>query len=638
MTTRRQLPALAAALLLAASAAATGGPDDSDAKTAPVFSEAIDVAGRAAASEAATVTVIDRARLESSGALTVGEALSLDGVLRLGSGSRGALVAMRGGGPNLTLVLLDGVPLNNHTEIEGGAVDVGALPLDLVERIEVVRGPLSFFLGSSPLSGMINIVTRRGSDAGPRVTAVLGGGSPDLSTASASYSRGDAGRDLLIAASWNRDDERLGDDAFEQLEVLANGGRRIGDHLSMRLSGRFASLTRQDYPEASGGPIYGNGELRDTDSTSLSFSSTLDYQPTARQYHGLSLAVARQERDRTSPFVPPSLPPSTESARFTKLRGGWIGRFDLDPALRLSAGVDVERDEGHNESLQLLPPQWGGPQPGDYDLARTTPGAFVELRHERGALLLEGGVRADLPEDRAAAWSPRLGARWRSPGSSLSWRASAGRSFKLPSFFVLGSPRSLGGNPDLLPERSTGVEVGVDLNLARGAAGVTLFRTVYDQMIDFDFPTFRFVNRATIVARGVELSAEGPLASTVSLRGDLTWQKVEDREDPDNEMLHEPAWRANALLLWQATRTVRLALAGRYVSGSYDSQLPVPQLDRVAAGNRFDLTLDWSATEQLTLRLRLENLADNTFETYIGFPEPGFNARLVAKWAVGPSR
>src|SRR5688572_8855327 len=133
----------------------------------------ITVSSRAAESSTASTTVLDRDRIERSQSTTAAEVVrEVAGVHLLESGSLAgtAHVLTRGGDANFTLVLLDGIPLNDATDVQGGAFDLSTLDVDAIEGVEILRGPHSHFFGSSAVAGAINLVTRGGgSDAAFRL-------------------------------------------------------------------------------------------------------------------------------------------------------------------------------------------------------------------------------------------------------------------------------------------------------------------------------------------------------------------------------------------------------------------------------------------------------------------------------------
>lgn len=115
----------------------------------------------------AAVTVIDREQLDLLQGVDLGEALALvagiDVIRSGGPGQSPLSVYIRGAGPKHTLVLIDGVPfrdgINSLTPIE-------VLPLEAIERIEIVKGPRSAQWGAAALGGVINIITRNGAKQG----------------------------------------------------------------------------------------------------------------------------------------------------------------------------------------------------------------------------------------------------------------------------------------------------------------------------------------------------------------------------------------------------------------------------------------------------------------------------------------
>ncbi|MEZ4546331.1 MAG: TonB-dependent receptor plug domain-containing protein [Thermodesulfobacteriota bacterium] len=113
----------------------------------------------------ASVTVITREQIEERNPSSVAEILQqVPGLYVDQPASRGGVtsVYIRGGDPNFTLVLIDGVKVNDPTNNRGGSFDFSTLSPDNIERIEIVRDPMSSLYGSDALSGVINIVTKKG--------------------------------------------------------------------------------------------------------------------------------------------------------------------------------------------------------------------------------------------------------------------------------------------------------------------------------------------------------------------------------------------------------------------------------------------------------------------------------------------
>ena len=399
------------AVLLLAPAGVRGDTGDSPATT--VYATAT-VSERPLDSATAAVTVIDRATIESLGAATVADVLRfVPGVQVVGAGTRGSLsvAQIRGGDPNFTLVLVDGVPVNDGTYQVGGVFDFEGLPASAVERIEVVRGPFSSFYGSTGLAGVIQIFTRRGGAAGGEAAVTAGdahhrGGEVTLS--------GGGRGEYFLGLAYQEEAERVGEERFEQLHATGTGawslGRLAGGDAHLRLAGRAARWDADDYPEASGGPLLGSGELRSSHHEEASLGAELQ-AGTASNRHQVVAAVYRHQLERESPAIGFLVPPSTEDTRFTRLRLGWTWTRSWSPELELSLGADAQREQGRNDSLLLLPPFLGGAVAGDYDLQRTTPGVSGQLLATAGRWTLELGSRLDWVPATVPATAPGAGGR-----------------------------------------------------------------------------------------------------------------------------------------------------------------------------------------------------------------------------------
>lgn len=644
-STARLLPA---ALLLLLSLS----PADAQEPPPPVetFYATATVRERPLESATAAVTVIDREEIEASGARTVADLLRrTPGVDITGNGTRGGFTTaqIRGGDPNFTLVLLDGVPLNDPTYQVGDAFDLEGLPTAAVERIEIVRGPLSAVYGSTGLAGAIHIISREGREGKPgrlHPEIEVQGGDAGLRGTSAAVSGGvggvgGAGRGgtWFLGTSWEEEERRVADERFRQLSVHGNLTLPVGEHARLSLRTRHADWEGDDYPDASGGPVFGSGELRRSDHGESSLGAELKLGEEGR--HRLTAAFYRHDLDSTSPAVPPQVPASRQQSVFTTGRLGWSSVLWSARGLQWTGGVDVARERGENDSVLFLPPFLGGDVAGDYTITRTLPGAYTELVLDRGGrsnFAVEIGLRADKPEGVSAQWSPRLGVSWR-PGPSATGpvrlHASAGRAFKLPSFFALASPPQLGGNPDLKPERSVGGDAGLDWRLSPALdAGVTAFWQRYEDLIDFDFATFRHLNRTAVRARGIETTLAWRPDDRLTVEANGTWQQVEDLTT-HARLRHRPRRVGGARLRWRAGDRLDLELDAQAVSRSFDEQIPVPGRDTVAGHGLVGLTAAWRVTPDWQLRARFDNLADRGYETLIGFPGPGRSVRIGLRWS-----
>ncbi len=611
----------------------TGAAEDAAAtRQEPQERERVVVRARPLDSVAASLTVIDEATIEAANARTVAELLEYTAGARvLSTGSRGGAttIQLRGGDPNFVLVLLDGVPLNDPTDIEGGAVNLSNLPVSSVQRIEVARGPLSYFYGSTALSGIVNIVARRGTTTEPQVRVSVEGGGSELLRADAAVSGVAGAGDYYVGFDVERQAGHIGDDDFRQANVQGSFSLPVGEDANLQLTTRAASWEADDYPESSGGPIFGSGDLRNTTAVEFDLGADVHWATTDRWRNRFIGLYYRRDLERDSPGVAPLVPPSIEDTSYGHLRGGWLTTYDTSDATSVTAGVDIDHEGGTNVSTLFLPPFFGGAVSGDYELSRTTPGAFVETTVGAGALGFEAGLRADFADSADTEWSPRLGARYRLGDHGTSVRGTVSRAFKLPSFFALASPPQLGGNPELRPETSVGIDVGIDQRVDAWdlTLGATVFWIRYEDLIDFDFDRFQNVNRDQVRARGVEISLRWDPSPRLSLFSDLTYQTAED-PNSDEPLRNLPEWAGSVRVGYKPVEALQVRAEVAFASESFDVQIAAPGMTTVAGYGVLDLAATWQLLPSWQVFGRIDNLTDTDYEHFIGFPQKGITARI----------
>jgi vitamin B12 transporter len=617
-------------------------PEVMAAEKPPVFYETTTVTAQPVSSATGSVTIVDAVEAQTAQARSATDLLQdVAGIQLLRSGGRAGQTNayLRGGDPNYTLVLLDGIPLNDATDLQGGAVNLEELPAGMVEKVEIVRGPLTSFYGTSSLSGVIQLFTPRGGPGPMKASAGAEAGNAALWRGFAGAS-GPAGARGGVAAgmSWDQESHRIAEDRFRQLDAWAGATLGVGATTELRLTGRFADGEADDYPDASGGPVYGSGELRHTKHQDLALGTHLSFGDPAGRRQQLLVGLSRRERDRVSPAVPPQVPASSEQVAFTRLRLSWLTPLVRTPRTTLDAGASGDGEWGRNTSVLELPPFLGGDVPGDYRQTRWSGGIFAGVRHEsalgggRGSVLLEAAVRADASTSDSAELNPHAGIVLRPGTGTTRVRISAGRASKLPSFFALASPRALGGNPDLRPESAWGGEAGLEheSRSARLTVGATYFLQRYEDLVDFDFEQFLHVNRARVRTQGVELSARWQPHRSLAIDAEATYLEAEDLDG--GVLLHEPHWMGGARVTWRPGERLSLRLQARAVSSSFDEQIPVPERDTVDGYGLLGFSGSWRIRNGLTLRARLDNLTDRAYETLIGFPGPGRSFWIGLGW------
>jgi vitamin B12 transporter len=615
---------------------ATTATSGGEAKRTPVFYETATVTARPVSSASGAVTVVDSQEIEAAGDRSGAEILDdVPGLAVLTSGGRAGFghAWIRGGDPNFTLVLLDGIPLNDSTDLQGGAVNLEELPADLVGRAEVVRGPQTAFYGMTGLSGVVQLFTPRGQPGPVQASGAAEVGNADLRHGSA-HASGTAGRTGWSAGvAYDEERHRVALDRFRQVDAWGSTDVAFGTASELALTVRAATGSGDDYPDGSGGPVYGSGETRHSDHDDLALGGRLLFGRPGGRRHTVTVGFARRVLDRTSPAVPPLVPESREQTTFDRLRLAWQVPLESSGTTQVDVGVSADGEWARNSSVLQLPPDLGGQVSGDYRDTRWSGGVFGIARRRVGAVLLEGALRADAASGSTIQLHPHLGVVWTLGGGATRIRASAGRASKLPSFFALSSPRALGGNPNLRPERTVGGEFGVEHRVSgtRLDAGATFFLHEYEDLVDFDYDRFQNVNRAKVRAHGIELTLRWEALPSLSLEGEATWLEARDLSG-GGPLLFEPRWSGGGSLTWRPDDRLSLRVFVRAISPYLDHQLPVPELDTVAGYGLLGFAGSWRVQDGWSLRTRLDNLADLGYETLIGFPGPGRSIWIGVGW------
>ena len=554
-------------------------------------------------------------------------------------GSR-ASVYTRGLDPNHTLVLLDGVVVNDPSNARGGSFDFSTVGVGGIEQIEIVRGPLSAVYGSDAIAGVIHIRTAGGR--GPDRAEIDASGGRFGAVRVQAAASGERGLfDLAVSGSYQDDGspEGLGD--YRGAHAQASLGADLGGGTGLRAVARFGNAREEAYPEFSGGDeLAAIREFERRDIDDLAGGITLEAAPVSWLDASFVASTYQRWEDRRSPGVAPSSgdpfgipaePDSQDRLRRYDLSGQATLHAPHD--LSLTLGGEVEWEHGESDATLVFFDPGLAPVPTGFRMDRSQGGPFAELRWSAplGATLL-AGLRGDFSDEGDEEWSPRVAASLPLP-LDVELHASWGEGFKLPSFFALGSP--VVGNPDLEPEESRGWDVGLRGSFfgTRLEPSVTWFDLRVDDLIDFDLDTFRLENLERVRSRGVELEIRGRPRPELSIRAHATWTHTRDRHD--RRLRNRPEWRGGVELDWSPVDRLRLRLQGVFVDEVRDASVPTaPGVVELDAWMRFDLALEWSATGWMEVYAAVDNLFDADYEEAVGFssmsirPRAGVRARF----------
>lgn len=545
-----------------------------------------------------SLSVVEQREIDDRQAVSVGELIATTPgatLLTTGGPGRAGSLFLRGADSNQTLVLWNGIPLNDPLY---GGFDFAFLPVDGAAKVEVVRGPASSLYGSHAVAGVVQVLTASRQGAGIR----LEGGENAYRRASVAAGQVYGAWQVDFVGLHREGDGEVPNDDFTSDDALLRLGWQPLPGLQV------GALARFDDSEVGLPWSYGQLQLRQRsawrehqlatpltwtrgawslDAQLSQFSSELAYRNPDDPFFTRGDGEGRSTRARAA--VVHHLEAAWGS--------GWIG-----------GGGEWQRQTARSASNF-------GTEIGDE--SRRNWASFVEASWSLGAVRVEAGLRRDDDEGYGQHLSPRAGLVW-SLRHELRLRASFGEGFRAPALGELYYPFS--GNPDLEPEESRSFELAVDYQPGAFTVSLAAFDNRQHNLIDYDFAANRNVNVGEARSRGLELGI-GWRSQLLAVELNASRLEAED-ERTGAPLLRRPEESAN-LLLRAHPGPLTLHATMRYVGARPDRDAATFALIELPSYVRVDLGVQWSATPWLSPYARVENLADRAYEEVAGYPAPG---------------
>ena len=583
-------------------AAAGGLAFHSTAFAATELDEVIVTATRlpSAAEDIPGVRVIDEAEIDARQAVFAIDVLNTVpglSVFRTGGAGGSTSLRLRGAESDKTLVLIDGVPVNDPSLPDGG-VDLSSFDLADVARIEVLAGPQGSIWGSDAIGGVVAFTTRELD--GWRAQAEFG--SRDTLRGSAAFGVASAERALGASISGLSTDgvsavaTGTEDDGFDTWTASVNGRQRMG---SVELDGRLrytaAEVEQDGYDDFF---VFG-----DTDSwyESQAWSGFVRGRVNAfRLAHTLSLSAFDIARESHSQFG--------SSFEADRQVWRWTGEAG-SPADPLAFVVGAERED-IAATLSA----------GDAQHGATS--AFGVLRWRPfQRLTLNGSLRHDNPDEYEGETTARVSAAYRL-GAGFVASAAWGQGFKTPtiSHTVCDFCFPAGPSTDLTPERAEGWDLRLAWESADGrfSGDVTGYRLSVRDQIAY---TGRYVNLERTLTKGIEAEGGARLTDALSLRATYAYTDAIDATT-GLELYRAPEHSGSVSLGW-ARGPAKGMLTVRAESEQADIEPATFSRSTREGFVVADVAGSWVLADGVELTARVENLADEDFQEVLGYGEPG---------------
>jgi vitamin B12 transporter len=545
----------------------------------------------------ASTIVITREQIERAGILTLAELLQRFGAAEIrstGGAGQPSSVFLRGANSNHTLVLVDGLRVNSATS---GAAALEHLPIDNIERIEIVKGALSGLYGSDALGGVVQIFTRR--DAKPRLDASFGVAHPDQMRAALGLASTERDTELVFDAGYNnvrrafatkpgapfgihnpdRDPYRQAFASFLLAHTLWQG-----EKVALKA---WQSKGRADFDD-------GPGPKRARNTQTLDGAQLLSTNRFAQGWLSrLSIGRTRDESRVESSFG--------GLFRTQQQQVSWLHEF-ASPYGQMTLGAEWRREKVAGDV-------------GYAKDARETASVFTSYSERLYGGQFEFSLRRDEADGKLRRNSGSVGYAFElAPG--LRAHARGARGFRLPTFNDLYFPGF--SNPALRPEESSQYEGGLRATLGGWRVSALHFSNQIRDLIAFDPALFQPNNIARARITGTEIEAGGRLAR-VDLRATLTQQTPVDRAS--GKTLQGRARQFGTLEATTAfgawTAGVNLAGVGhRFDSRNESATSRMGGYTLIGASLRYRIDARWS------LDLSAQNFGDKRYELAKGYETP----------------
>ncbi|SJM92139.1 Vitamin B12 transporter BtuB [Crenothrix polyspora] len=525
-------------------------------------------------------------------------------------------VFMRGTDSKQLLVLIDGIKVGSATL---GGTPFEFIPIDQVERVEIIRGPQSSLYGSEAVGGVIQIFTRKGGDSKkPRVTLDAGGGSYDTLKASGTisgklnntwYTAGASHYNTQGFSTQPRVNNPFGGppldqpdhDAYYNTAVNARVGHRFDNNAELEAS-FMRSQGRNDYDaQLEDKTLFINQVAALTGSMNV----VDNWRTTLRLGHSF---------DDNSQFAPQAHDKGFVSRFYTqRWNTSWLNEIAINDNHQLMAGVDFRLDENAGSDIN------GAAVPNDNtnqyrEKSRYDVGVFGEYH---GQLLdnhfVNASVRWDKNERSGNYVAGNVGLRsnW---SYGLSTFANFGNGFKAPSFNDLYWPNA--GNRFLKPEESMSAEIGLAGKHSNVQWELRAYHTNLDNLINWaPAPTqtdpFRWipsnVDKAEIQGIEAEISTQ-----ILGWNGKLNMNILSPEDRKTNKRLLR---RADKTLSFDLSRSFGQFDVGGTVLAQDHRFDDAANAVKVAGYVTVDLRAAYHFDKHWLLSAKLNNLLDKQYQT-----------------------
>ena len=534
-------------------------------------------------------------------------------ISQTGGMGNSASLYVRGTEGRHVLVLIDGVPMA-RAGISNG-IDIGQIPVSLVQRVEYIRGPRSAVYGSGAIGGVVNIITMNDNERA-QINAGVGTDGYQTYDGAVNHRFGDTtvtaagayqttnGFNVQPNSPYSGDSDR---DGYRNKMFLGGVQHQFDDNFSGFFRG-YGYTANSDYDQGSYGYAGGNDESQSYNQswdTGLRYSSGIYSSQLIANYQRLknynySNDLGRYAGDATLDDM---------EQRYLQ----WGNNLEVGHGA-ISGGVDWKQEKLTSSSTTLAD-----------TYKRDTTGLYLTGQQQIDAVTLEASGREDHDEQfgwhgtwqTAAGWEFVEGYRATLSYGTGFLAPSLGQQFGATRFASAYGP-GIAANPDLKPEESKQWETGIE-----GLTGpldwrLSVYRYEIQNLIDYKNNQYINVKSATI--KGVEWTGN---LTTGPVDHHLTLQYVDPRDDQTDKVLYRRAKQQVKYELTGQIADLGWNVMYQYLGERYDNDYDNGRDVKMGGVSLWDIGLSYPVTSHLTVRGKIANLFDKDYETVYGYQTAG---------------
>jgi len=584
-----------------------------------------------------SITIIDSTEIANRNKSNVFNLLQTEyglSSIQFGPGGGLSTINIRGANVGHTLILIDGIEMNLTSE-SSNLYDFANLPVEGIERIEVLRGPQSTLYGSDAMAGVVNIITKKGSGK-PTLTLFSEGGSYNTIKGTLGFTGNYNNLNYILSIGRTQSGGfSAAGENYGNMEKDTYEGNNFSSRIGYDFNKNSGINFFLRYSKAKTDLDQGGGKFKDDPTYKYNLEETgLHAEGFVNLFNGLwelklggSYIRNVRKYNYDSTLFNPVYSNSFYDGRKYKLN--LQNNFNLPANNILTLGVETETDQASTMFYSLS--QFG---PYESILPKsevTTTGVFLQDQFKfANSFFITGGARYDYHNKFEEAFTYRIAPSYILWKTGTKFKATIATSFKAPSIFYLFDP--FFGNEDLNPEKSFGWDVGIEQFFwsDRITFGLTYFNNDFKDLIGLD-DNFKSFNIDKVRTDGVEFFFSTNPVNKIYLKAVYTYtnakNKSENSEDFNNSLLRRPKTKIAFLVNYSFNEKANFDLEIIYMSDRDDkdfSSFPSKKV-KLEAYSLVNLAAHYDLFNFLRLYTRIENLFDAQYEEVFGFGTPGLS-------------